>query len=197
MLFRSEIYGIESEFLFAPGERWRFNANIAYLHTEVKDFASVDTIRSTFRNLAPVNEQAVRSRRLSGRVTGVAVFAGAANTPIASTLMACDEALMAQEGAYLAALVAARTFTISGETLTLKDAVPLVELRAKAMQDAVPAGVGAMAAILNLDAEKIKAICAEQARGEVVQAVVRTAADGRLNCPRRLSSPVTSTMKKS
>ena len=41
---------------------------------------------------------------------------------IASTLMACDEALMAQEGAYLAALVAARTFTISGETLTLKDA---------------------------------------------------------------------------
>ena len=41
---------------------------------------------------------------------------------IASTLMACDEALMAQEGAYLAALVAARTFTISGEALTLKDA---------------------------------------------------------------------------
>ena len=39
------------------------------------------------------------------------------------------------------------------------------------MQDAVPAGIGAMAAILSLDAEKVKAICAEQAQGEVVQAV--------------------------
>lgn len=50
-------------------------------------------------------------------------------------------------------------------------AVPLVELRAKAMQEAVPAGEGAMAAILNLDAEKIKAICIEQAQGQAVQAV--------------------------
>lgn len=60
---------------------------------------------------------------------------------------------------------------VAAGVLDLEVAVPLVELRAKAMQDAVPAGVGAMAAILNLDAEKIKAICAEQARGEVVQAV--------------------------
>jgi [acyl-carrier-protein] S-malonyltransferase len=60
---------------------------------------------------------------------------------------------------------------VAAGVLELKVAVPLVELRARAMQDAVPAGVGAMAAILNLDAEKIKAICAEQARGEVVQAV--------------------------
>lgn len=55
--------------------------------------------------------------------------------------------------------------------LDLKQAAPLVELRAKAMQDAVPAGTGAMAAILNLDPEKIRAICAEQAQGEAVQAV--------------------------
>ena len=60
---------------------------------------------------------------------------------------------------------------VAAGVLELKVAVPLVELRAKAMQDAVPAGVGAMPGILNLDAEKIKAICAEQARGEVVQAV--------------------------
>lgn len=60
---------------------------------------------------------------------------------------------------------------VAAGVLELKVAVPLVELRAKAMQDAVPAGVGAMAAILNLDAEKIKAICAEQAQAEVVQAV--------------------------
>jgi [acyl-carrier-protein] S-malonyltransferase len=60
---------------------------------------------------------------------------------------------------------------VAAGVLDLKVAAPLVELRAKAMQDAVPAGTGAMAAILNLDAEKIKMICAEQAQGEAVQAV--------------------------
>ncbi len=60
---------------------------------------------------------------------------------------------------------------VAAGVLELKQAVPLVELRAKAMQEAVPAGTGAMAAILNLDAEKIKAICAEQSQGEAVQAV--------------------------
>jgi [acyl-carrier-protein] S-malonyltransferase len=60
---------------------------------------------------------------------------------------------------------------VASGVLDLKTAAPLVELRAKAMQDAVPAGVGAMAAILSLDAEKVKAICAEQAQGEAVQAV--------------------------
>lgn len=60
---------------------------------------------------------------------------------------------------------------VAAGVLELKQAVPLVELRAKAMQEAVPAGTGAMAAILNLDAEKIKAICAEQGQGEAVQAV--------------------------
>lgn len=60
---------------------------------------------------------------------------------------------------------------VAAGVLDLKTAAPLVELRARAMQDAVPAGVGAMAAILNLDADKIRAICAEQAQGEAVQAV--------------------------
>jgi len=60
---------------------------------------------------------------------------------------------------------------VAAGVLDLKIAAPLVELRAKAMQDAVPAGVGAMAAILSLDAEKVKAICAEQSQGEAVQAV--------------------------
>ncbi|MDX9994259.1 MAG: ACP S-malonyltransferase [Rhodocyclaceae bacterium] len=60
---------------------------------------------------------------------------------------------------------------VAAGVLELKQAAPLVELRARAMQEAVPAGTGAMAAILNLDAEKIKAICAEQGQGEAVQAV--------------------------
>ncbi len=55
--------------------------------------------------------------------------------------------------------------------LELKDAVPLVELRAKAMQEAVPAGEGAMAAVLGLDVAGVEAACDEAAQGQVVQAV--------------------------
>ena len=60
---------------------------------------------------------------------------------------------------------------VAAGVLPLVDAVPLVELRAKAMQEAVPAGEGAMAAILGLDPEIIKAVCAESAQGQVVEAV--------------------------
>lgn len=38
----AEIYGVEAEFVFAPNQQWVFNANLSYLHTEVKDFASID-----------------------------------------------------------------------------------------------------------------------------------------------------------
>jgi len=60
---------------------------------------------------------------------------------------------------------------VAAEALALVDAVPLVELRAKAMQEAVPAGAGAMAAILGLDRGAVEAACAEAAQGEVVAAV--------------------------
>jgi len=63
---------------------------------------------------------------------------------------------------------------VAAGVIDLQQAVPLVELRAKAMQEAVPAGEGAMAAILNLDADKIRAICSEQETahaGSAVQAV--------------------------
>lgn len=65
------------------------------------------------------------------------------------------------------------TALVAAGALTLADALPLVRLRAQAMQDAVPVGAGAMAAILGLDAEAVRAGCAEaaQASGEVVEAV--------------------------
>ena len=50
---------------------------------------------------------------------------------------------------------------VASGILTLAQAAPLVRLRAQAMQDAVPVGQGAMAAILGLDATKIIAVCAE------------------------------------
>ncbi len=60
---------------------------------------------------------------------------------------------------------------VAAGVLAFADAVPLVELRAKAMQEAVPAGEGAMAAVLGLDAAAVKAVCAESAQGQVVEAV--------------------------
>jgi [acyl-carrier-protein] S-malonyltransferase len=60
---------------------------------------------------------------------------------------------------------------VAAGVLQLKDAVPLVELRAKAMQAAVPAGEGAMAAVMGLDAAAVVAACVEAAQGQVVQAV--------------------------
>lgn len=52
-----------------------------------------------------------------------------------------------------------------------KDAIRLVQLRGKYMQEAVPTGVGSMAAIIGLDDESILAACDESAKGEVVSAV--------------------------
>ena len=66
---------------------------------------------------------------------------------------------------------------VASGVLTLAQAAPLVRLRAAAMQEAVPVGTGAMAAILGLDAAKVIAGCAEvtsamgQNGTEVVEAV--------------------------
>ncbi|MBK7415555.1 MAG: ACP S-malonyltransferase [Dechloromonas sp.] len=60
---------------------------------------------------------------------------------------------------------------VASGVISLKDAVPLVRLRAAAMQEAVPVGTGAMAAILGLDTPGIVAACAESAQGEVVEPV--------------------------
>ncbi|WP_054284700.1 ACP S-malonyltransferase [Gulbenkiania mobilis] len=60
---------------------------------------------------------------------------------------------------------------VAAGVLDFADAVRLVRLRAQAMQEAVPAGEGAMAAILNLADDDIRAACAEAAQGEVVEPV--------------------------
>lgn len=63
------------------------------------------------------------------------------------------------------------TALVAAGVLTFTDALPLVRFRAQAMQEAVPAGTGAMAAILGLDDDAVRAACAEAAQGEVVEAV--------------------------
>lgn len=63
------------------------------------------------------------------------------------------------------------TALVSAGALDFKTAVKLVEFRGQAMQQAVPAGEGAMAAIIGLDDEAVRAACAEAAQGQVVEAV--------------------------
>ena len=63
------------------------------------------------------------------------------------------------------------TALVTSNALSFAEALPLVKFRAEAMQAAVPEGVGAMAAILGLDDEQVRATCIEAAQGEVCEAV--------------------------
>jgi [acyl-carrier-protein] S-malonyltransferase len=91
--------------------------------------------------------------------------------------VACWRAWLAETGLQ-PALVAGHSLgeysaLVAAGALSLKDALPLVRFRAQAMQEAVPVGTGGMAAILGMDAEAVKAGCAEAAAavGEPVEAV--------------------------
>jgi [acyl-carrier-protein] S-malonyltransferase len=86
-----------------------------------------------------------------------------------------DSAMGAAGGA-AAALMAGHSLgeyaaLVAAGALSLADGVRLAADRARFMQEAVPAGEGAMAAVLGLDDAQVAALCAEQARGEVLEAV--------------------------
>jgi len=91
--------------------------------------------------------------------------------------IACFRAWIAEGGA-VPSVVAGHSLgeyaaLVAAGSLTLADALPLVRFRAQAMQDAVPVGTGAMAAILGLDAEAVQRGCANVGAesGETVEAV--------------------------
>ena len=63
------------------------------------------------------------------------------------------------------------TALVAAGALRFTDALPLVRYRAQCMQQAVPEGVGGIAAILGLDDAAVRDVCAEGAQGEVLEAV--------------------------
>ena len=91
--------------------------------------------------------------------------------------VACLRAWLAETGLQPAVVaghsLGEYTALVAAGALTLKDALPLVRFRAQAMQEAVPVGVGGMAAILGMDAEGVRAGCAQAAAetGQAVEAV--------------------------
>src|SRR5258708_38267842 len=58
---------------------------------------------------------------------------------------------------------------VASGTMSFADAVRTVRSRGKYMQEAVPVGVGAMAAILGMELEKVREVCAQAAQGEVCE----------------------------
>ena len=66
---------------------------------------------------------------------------------------------------------------VAAESLRFEDALPLVRFRAKAMQEAVPEGIGGIAAIIGLDVAKVEEVCRDAAQGQVLE-------------PANLNSPV-------
>lgn len=63
------------------------------------------------------------------------------------------------------------TALVAAGAIQFADALPLVRYRAQCMQQAVPEGVGGIAAILGLDDDVVHAVCMEGAQGEVLEAV--------------------------
>jgi len=91
--------------------------------------------------------------------------------------IACYRAWIAETGLVPAAAaghsLGEYSALVAAGALSLTDALPLVRFRAQAMQEAVPVGVGAMAAILGLDSQAVREGCvaAAAAAGEAVEAV--------------------------
>ena len=85
----------------------------------------------------------------------------------ASGLQAADNKIIAYAGHSLGEYTA----LVAAGAISFADALPLVKFRAEAMQSAVPEGVGAMAAILGLNDEQVRAACIEASQNEICEAV--------------------------
>lgn len=69
---------------------------------------------------------------------------------------------------------------VAAGSMTFSEAVPLVRFRAQCMHEAVPAGVGAMAAVLGLDDDGVRAACAEASEGDEIAEAANFNAPGQV-----------------
>ncbi len=135
------------------------------------DFAAV---RDTFTEASDVLKQDLWQLVAEG--SDADLNATVNTQPIMLTAgMAVYRAWQSQNGA-MPAMMAGHslgeyTALVASGALSFADALPLVRYRAQCMQEAVPEGVGGIAAILGLDDEAVRAVCTEGAQGEVLEAV--------------------------
>lgn len=139
---------------------WGDNPAVKQTLTEASDALGVDMARL-------IHEGPKEQLDLTTNTQPVMLTAG----------IACYRAWLADGGA-VPSIVAGHSLgeysaLVASGALTLAAALPLVRFRAQAMQEAVPVGVGAMAAILGMDAQAVRDGCAAvaAASGEAVEAV--------------------------
>ncbi len=135
-------------------------------------YADLPQIRSTFEEAAEVLQQDLWSLACHGLESDLAQTIN--TQPLMLTAgVAVYRAWMALGGPRPACVaghsLGEYTALVAARSLSFADALRLTRLRAQAMQEAVPDGVGAMAAILGLEDDLVRAACQEAAGTDVVE----------------------------
>lgn len=135
-------------------------------------FAGEAAVEATFREASAILGEDLLALVAEGPAEALA------RTVVTQPLMltagvACWRAWLARGGAmpsYFAGhSLGEYSALVAAGALAFEDALPLVRLRAEAMQDAVPEGTGGIAALVGLADDKVAVVCAEAAQGEVLE----------------------------
>jgi [acyl-carrier-protein] S-malonyltransferase len=137
-------------------------------------YADFQAVRDTFAEASDVLKQDLWQLVAEG--TDAELNATVNTQPIMLTAgVAVYRAWQSQHGAAPSVMaghsLGEYTALVAAGALNFADALPLVRYRAECMQQAVPEGVGGIAAILGLDDDAVRAVCVEAAQGEVLEAV--------------------------
>ena len=137
-------------------------------------YADFSAVHDTFTEASDVLKQDLWQLVLDG--TDAELNATVNTQPIMLTAgVAVYRAWLSQNGATPAMMaghsLGEYTALVAAGALSFADALPLVRYRAQCMQQAVPEGVGGIAAILGLEDEAVREVCAEGAQHEVLEAV--------------------------
>jgi len=140
----------------------------------MQPFAEVKAIRDVFAEASEALSQDLWKLAADGPAEELNATVNTQPLMLAAGYAVCRAWIDA--GGALPAMVAGHslgeyTALVAAGVIELRDAIPLVRFRARAMQEAVPMGTGAMAAILGLDDDKVHEACAEASQGEVVEPV--------------------------
>ena len=135
-------------------------------------FAGEAAVEATFREASAILGEDLWALVAAGPAEALA------RTVVTQPLMltagvACWRAWLARGGAmpsYFAGhSLGEYSALVAAGAIAFEDALPLVRLRAEAMQDAVPEGTGGIAALVGLADDKVAVVCAEAAQGEVLE----------------------------
>ena len=140
----------------------------------MKSFEGVAAVRDTFAEASDVLQQDLWQLAADGPAEELNATVN--TQPLMLTAAYAVYRAWGAAGGATPAIVAGHslgeyTALVAAGVIAFKDALPLVRFRAQAMQEAVPMGTGAMAAVLGLDDGSVRAVCAESAQGEIVEAV--------------------------